>query len=208
MDLNQTGIHTSPGKGKVKIIRPKVSGKFILLGGEKFYIKGVTYGTFRPDANGIQFPPGEIIDMDFSLMVLYGINTVRTYTTPPVYLLDIALKHGLKVMVGLPWEQHITFLDSAERVNTIIKNVKQFVLGCVNHPAILCYAIGNEIPASIVRYYGNKKIERFLHRLYKAVKSIDPDGLVTYVNYPTTEYFRCLSWILIVSMFIWKQKKN
>ena len=186
MAFNQAGF--PPSNKKESIIRPQVSGKFIILGNEKFYIKGVTYGTFRPDEDGIQFPPREIIDMDFSLMALYGINTVRTYTTPPVSLLDIALKHGLKVMVGLPWEQHITFLDSDERVNAIIKNVRQFVSSCVNHPAILCYAIGNEIPAPIVRYYGNKKIEKFLHRLYKEVKRVDPDGLVTYVNYPTTEY--------------------
>jgi O-antigen biosynthesis protein len=169
-------------------IRPKITGKFITLDKEKFYIKGVTYGTFRPDDQGIQFPPREIIEMDFYLMALYGINTLRTYTTPPVYLLDIALKYGLKVMIGLPWEQHIAFLDSLERISSILNKVKEYVRSCVNHPAILCYAIGNEIPAPIVRFYGNKKIETFLHRLYKVVKKIDPEGLITYVNYPTTEY--------------------
>lgn len=173
---------------KEKGIRPKITGKFITVNNEKFYVKGVTYGTFQPDAEGIQFPPREIIEMDFYLMALYGINTIRTYTTPPVYLLDIALKNGLKVMIGLPWEQHITFLDSPERISSILNKVKQYVSSCVNHPAILCYAIGNEIPAPIVRFYGNKKIEAFLHRLYKVVKKIDPEGLVTYVNYPTTEY--------------------
>lgn len=173
---------------KEKTARPKITGKFITLEDEKFYIKGVTYGTFKPDNDGIQFPPKEIVEMDFSLMSLYGLNTVRTYTTPPVYLLDIALKYGLKVMIGLPWEQHITFLDSRKRKNNIIDKVSQCVNSCVNHPAILCYAIGNEIPATIVRYYGNTKIETFLHRLYKAVKKVDPEGLVTYVNYPTTEY--------------------
>src|SRR6266545_3333801 len=32
--------------------------------------------------------------------------------------------------------------------------------------------------------------ERYLERLYRVVKEEDPDGLVTYVNYPTTEYLR------------------
>src|SRR5262249_17242019 len=59
---------------------------------------------------------------------------------------------------------------------------------CAGHPAILCYAIGNEIPSSIVRWHGQRQIERFLERLYWAAKSEDPGSLVTYINYPTTEY--------------------
>jgi glycosyltransferase involved in cell wall biosynthesis len=91
-------------------------------------------------------------------------------------------------MVGLPWEQHITFLDNASRRKDIIKRVREAAISCDQHPAILCYAIGNEIPAPIVRWHGKKKVERFLKDLYKAVKEVDPAGLVTYVNYPTTEY--------------------
>ncbi|HYH16608.1 MAG TPA: glycosyltransferase, partial [Flavisolibacter sp.] len=104
------------------------------------------------------------------------------------YLLDIAMQFDLKVMVGLPWEQHITFLDNPATGKDIVRRVKEGVSSCEKHPAILCYTIGNEIPASIVRWYGKKKIERFLKQLYKAVKSVDPQRLVTYVNYPTTEY--------------------
>ena len=29
--------------------RPEVRGKFIFVGEEKLYVRGVTYGTFRPD---------------------------------------------------------------------------------------------------------------------------------------------------------------
>ena len=65
--------------------------------------------------------------------------------------------------------------------------VRAGVQACAGHPAVLCYAIGNEIPAPIVRWYGNRRVEQYLERLY-AVKDEDPEGLVTYVNYPTTEY--------------------
>ena len=64
------------------------------------------------------------------------------------------------------------------------------VRACAGHPAVLCYAIGNEIPAAIVRWYGNRRVEHYLERLYKAAKDEDPEGLVTYVNYPTTEYLQ------------------
>ena len=53
-----------------------------------------------------------------------------------------------------------------------------------------CYALGNEISASVVRWVGPRRIERYLRRLYDVVKREDPDGVVTYVNYPTTEYLR------------------
>lgn len=165
-----------------------VKGKFLYQGAQKFYIKGVTYGTFRPDVNGIQFPPKAILEKDFSLMAQHGFNALRTYTPPPLYLLDLARQYGLQVMVGLPWEQHITFLDTKTRRQAIIGRIRETVIALENHPAILCYTIGNEIPAPIVRWYGKEKIEGFLQQLYGTVKEVDPDGLVTYVNYPTTEY--------------------
>ena len=182
MGINhETNLQVFTGKLSVK-------GKFLYCGTEKFYIKGVTYGTFKPDTDGVHFPVPEIIEKDFALMAKHGINAVRTYTVPPVYLLDIAQKFQLRVMVGLPWEQHITFLDNPAIKNDIIKRVQAGVSQTANHPAILCYTIGNEIPAPIVRWYGKKKIEHFLKLLYRAVKQIESEALVTYVNYPTTEY--------------------
>ena len=41
-----------------------------------------------------------------------------------------------------------------------------------------------------MRWHGAREIERFLARLHAAAKSEDPEGLVTYVNYPSTEYLR------------------
>jgi cellulose synthase/poly-beta-1,6-N-acetylglucosamine synthase-like glycosyltransferase len=170
--------------------RPKVEGKFITVGNEKFYIKGVTYGTFAPNEEEVQFPEPYVVEQDFALMEAHGINSVRTYTVPPTYLLNLAQRHGLKVMVGLPWEQHITFLDDDSRVQDIIRRVQEGVRSCSNHPAVLCYTVGNEIPAPIVRWYGPERVEKFIHTLYKAIKAVDPEGLVTYVNYPTTEYLQ------------------
>ncbi|MCW3091624.1 MAG: glycosyltransferase [Ferruginibacter sp.] len=171
-----------------KLQKVTVKGKFLHLNNEKFFVKGVTYGTFSPNEAGHQYPSAATIEKDFAMMSYHGINCVRTYTVPPLYLLDIALKYHLKVMIGLPWEQHITFLDTSERKNDIIKRVQQGALSCKGHAAILCFAVGNEIPATIVRWYGKNKVENFLKLLYQAVKKVDPDSLVTYVNFPTTEY--------------------
>jgi len=168
--------------------RPRVAGKFIFIGDEKFYVRGVTYGPFKPEADGSEYHDQQTVERDFALMAASNINTVRTYTMPPRWLLDIALKHELRVMVGLPWEQHITFLDDSRRVRDLERRVREAVRACNGHPALLAYTIGNEIPSPIVRWYGHGRIEKFLERLYWAAKDEDPEGLVTYVNYPSTEY--------------------
>jgi GT2 family glycosyltransferase len=50
------------------------------------------------------------------------------------------------------------------------------------------FAVGNEIPAGIVRWHGQRRIERYLRELYGDVKTAAPDSLFTYVNFPPTEY--------------------
>jgi O-antigen biosynthesis protein len=170
--------------------RPTVSGKFLFAGSEKLSVRGVTYGTFRPQPDGVDYPPRAMVEKDFRLMSESGFNTVRTYTVPPRWLLDVAQEQGLRVLIGLPWEQHIDFLADAARGNSIEERVRAGVRACSGHPAVLAFAIGNEIPAPIVRWLGRRRTEDFLERLYLAAKAEDPGALVTYVNYPSTEFLR------------------
>jgi GT2 family glycosyltransferase len=165
-----------------------VHGKFLHVNGEKFLIRGVTYGPFRPDANG-DYYKGEVdVARDFAAIAAAGANTIRTYISPPLWLLDVAEEYGLKVLVGIAWQQHVTFLDDARTRREIADVVRDTVRRCQRHPAVLGYTLGNEIPSSIVRWYGSKKVERFLRRLFDVAKEEDPTALVTYVNYPATEY--------------------
>ena len=178
--------------------RPTARGKSLFLGDEKLHTRGVTYGTFgSSDGASGGFPPVETVSADFSTMALNGINAVRTYTVPPRWLLDLAHQNGLYVMVGLPWEQHVTFLDDRGRMQSIRERVRAGVRECAGHPAVLCYAIGNEVPSSVVRWHGRRWIEGFLEQLYWDAKREDPGALVTYVNYPSTEYLQ-LSFVDLV----------
>jgi O-antigen biosynthesis protein len=167
--------------------RSQIHGRSILNEGRKLHVRGVTYGTFRP-AGDHPFPPLETARRDFEAMAEAGANALRTYVPPPLWLLDLANQCGLKVMVGLAWEQHVAFLDDPERARGIVAKVGRQVRECEAHPAILCYALGNEIPAPIVRWHGKSRIERFLEQLYREGKEADLEGLFTYVNYPSTEY--------------------
>lgn len=162
-------------------------GKFLSVGDQKFEVRGVTYGTFRSDRFA-GFPEPSVVKRDFAHMAACGFNTVRVYTPPHRWLLDLALESGLRVLAGLPWEQHVAFLDDPQTLRFVETRVRQGVSRCAGHPALLCYAIGNEIPAPIVRWSGRRRVEQHLRRLYDVAKDRDPDGLVTYVNYPSTEY--------------------
>src|SRR5438094_510714 len=156
--------------------RPQARGRSIFVGASKLHVRGVTYGSFR-EHGGAPFPPPARVRADFEAMAATGLDSVRTYHLPPAWLLDLALEHGLRVMVGIPWEQHVTFLDQRGRPKAIEARVREGVRSCAGHPAVLCYAIGNEIPASIVRWHGRQRVERFIERLYLAAKEEDPDAL-------------------------------
>jgi len=165
-----------------------VRGKFLFIGEEKLYVRGVTYGPFRPGQDGTEYPNPARVAQDLEAIAAIGINTIRTYNVPPRWFLDAAQCAHLRVMVGLPWEQHVAFLDDSRTARAIEARLREAVRKCAGHPAVLCYAVGNEIPAGIVRWLGRRRVERFIEKLYRAAKAEDPEALVTYVNFPTTEF--------------------
>ncbi len=163
-------------------------GKFLRLGDERFLVKGVTYGTFAPDAEGVQFPAEHQVAEDFRLMSSLGLNAVRTYTAPRRHLLDEAATRGLHVMVGLPWSQHVAFLDDRHLRRQIRQELVRRVRDLGDHPAVLMFALGNEIPPGVVRWHGRVRVEHFLRELYDDAKAVSPESLFTYVNFPPTEF--------------------
>jgi len=166
----------------------RVHGKFFFVGEQKYFIKGVTYGPFPKGSHGHQFPEYATAETDFAAMVEAGINTVRVFTVPPIWLLDAAEQTGLKLLVGLPWAQHVAFLDSAATQRQIREAIVSGIRGCRRHPAIFAYLIGNEIPPDIIRWHGTEAVRRFLKGLVAAAKAEHPEALVSYANYPSTEY--------------------
>src|SRR3989442_2840538 len=152
----------------VPVARPTVHGKFLFLGDEKFYVRGVTYGAFAPDAGGHEYHDLVMVERDFALMAANGINTVRIpHTTPPPPLLDIALRHGLRVMVGLSAEQYVGYvLDRPPGGPDVEALIRSKVRSVAWHPALLCYAIRDEIPVRMARYIGGSAVKRYLQRLY------------------------------------------
>src|SRR3989441_3228907 len=150
--------NNSPALAAVEA-RPSARGKFIFAGDDKLYVRGVTYGTFRPNDDGDEYPAVDIVARDFARMAARGVNAVRVYTVPPPWLLDSAWRHGLRVMVGLPVERFVGLLaDKKDGLSHLEAVVRAGVRACRGHPAVLCHASGNESPAPVVRWHRRRRI--------------------------------------------------
>jgi GT2 family glycosyltransferase len=166
----------------------RVHGKAFLCAGQRLQINGVTYGPFAANAAGEPFPSPERVRQDFAMMRSTGINSIRTYHLPPGWLLDLADEEGFGILVDIPWRKHLCFLDSVAAQAEARQFVRNAAQRGRKHRCVLAYSIGNEIPPDVVRWHGARRVERFLQDLRDTVKEADPDGLVTYANYPPTEY--------------------
>src|SRR6516225_2457062 len=188
--------------------RTSIDGKFLSAGGETFFVRGISYGAFRPDESGREYADAQLIERDFLQMAALGINTVRIpHTVPSRSLLDIAARHGLRVMVGLSAEQAAGYLIDGNLPRDFVDRYRVKVRICAGHPALLCFSLGNEIMASQARWLGCRRVTRYLHRLYMIAKEEDPQAIITYVNYPTTEYLD-LPFLDMVSFNVYLERKS
>ncbi len=186
---------------------PRVEGKFLSLGGRRFWAKGVTYGSFRANDQGEPFPPfAQLLD-DFAQMRDAGVNTVRIYSPPSDRIADAAAEYDLRLVPDVCWGPRKCELDDPERVRFIFDWTRQHSRRLAGHPAMLMYCIGNEIPPLVVRWYGRERIERFLRELTEIVRGEAPDALVTYVNHPPTEHLH-LPFLDVVSHNVYLEREH
>lgn len=175
----------SEGRQKV---RWRVDGRYLSRGGAKAVPRGVTYGPFPPNDRGEPFPGRSQVAADFELMREAGIDAVRTYVVPPEWLLAVAEECGIGLLMDVPWSKHLCFLDG--------DRARREARDAVHHAAdlggrfanVIGYSVGNEIPADVVRWHGAARVSRFLGTLADVARQADPAGLVTYANFPPTEY--------------------
>src|SRR6202162_6396204 len=168
--------------------RIRAVAKFFFEGERKFFVKGVTYGPFKPDAEGNHLGRPEQVDVDLALMRQAGLNVVRIYHAPPRWFLDQCAAAGMRVLITLPWAKHIEFLRERKARNEIAQAVRAAVGAHAGHPAIFGYLVGNEIASPMVRWLGVRRVTDFVEKLIQIGRAIDPDVLFSYATYPPTEY--------------------
>ena len=168
--------------------RVRVDGKFFRLGEAKFFIKGVSYGPFPGNGNGEPFPERDRTKADFEQLRELGANTLRVYHVPPRWLLDLAGEYGLRFLIDIPWWKTGCFLDGDGHRENARRAVREAVRAGAGHAAVLAYSLVNEIAPDVVRWHGAKAVGAFIDELVIEAKRIDPQCLVTFGNYPPTEY--------------------
>ena len=168
--------------------RVRIDGRLFRVGATDWYLKGFTYGPFRPNRAGQHLPERVRMLEDFAQLRALGCNAIRLYHRPDVALLDDALEHNLRVLIDVPWEKHRCFFEDWDAQENAIKEVRKTARELGRHPAVFAISVANEIPHDIVRFYGTERVERFIEKLVDAAKEEAPDCLVTYTNYPSTEF--------------------
>src|SRR6266576_2355342 len=168
--------------------RIRAVAKFFFEGEKKFFVKGVTYGPFKPDAERNHLGRAEQVDVDLALMRQAGLNVVRIYHAPPRWFLDRCAAAEMRVLVTLPWAKHIEFLRERSTRKQIAEAVRIAVSAHAGHPAIFGYLVGNEISSAMVRWLGAHRVMEFVEELVRIGRAIDPDVLFSYATYPPTEY--------------------
>src|SRR5881398_2401691 len=167
-------------------IRPV--SKFFFEGDRKFFIKGATYGPFKPDAKGNSFGRPEQLDVDLRMMREIGLNLLRVYYPPPEWFLEKCFAAGIRVLITLPWEKHVEFLRQKKVRDDIARKVRNTVRRYVGNPAVLGYLVGNEIASTMARWLGVRRVTEFVEHLVRIGRAEDPNVLFSYATYPPTEY--------------------
>ncbi|MDQ3120552.1 MAG: glycosyltransferase [Verrucomicrobiota bacterium] len=162
--------------------------KFLFEGDRKFFVKGVTYGPFRPDADGDYFGTPEQLDQDLAQMREVGLNLLRIYHSPPIWFLDRCAAAGLRVLITLPWAKHIEFLRGKPARDAVIDSIRAAVRKHAGHPAIFGYLVGNEISSTMVRWLGVRRVTEFLEHLIRIARHESPEVLFSYASFPPTEF--------------------
>jgi len=151
-------------QGKVQL--KKEDGKFQLyVNNEPFYIKGA----------GLEF--GQI-----STVAEHGGNSFRTWRTENgkqtgKEVLDEAQKYGLEVTMGIEVarERHGFDYNDAIAVKEQLERIKEEVLALKDHPALMIWAIGNELNLRSK----NPKVWDAVNDISKMIHEVDGNHLTT-----------------------------
>lgn len=156
-------------------------GKFFRSGGERHWLRAVTYGPF---------PEGMAPDptAEFLRIRSAGFTSIRLFTLPDQKILDAAKSAGLIVFAGLDWRTNEDFISNPALVTSAHVRLNAFLRDHGSHPALGGVYVGNEIPSDLVRWMGPVPVRRTLEDLISLGRSLAPRLLFAYANYPSTEF--------------------
>jgi hypothetical protein len=146
--------------GPVKVeIREENGSVRLYRGGQPYFIKGAVYGG---DPNG-QFPLKEL--------KARGGNSIRSGGTQ---ILDEAQRLGMTVLFNLPMGMELAnkfnYSDPVA-VRQQFEEMKKLVMEFKDHPAVLMWAIGNELEVG----YKDRNVWNAVNDVAKMIHEVDPN---------------------------------
>lgn len=167
----------------------RVAGKYFQTQDDSpWWLNGVTYGPFPPNAAGDPFPEAARLESDLKLAAALGFNTLRLYAPPTTLLRAAARKNGLRLLVTLTWTDHVDFLADGSQRALILESITKQARDLAGDPAVAAILVGNEIEKSLVRWMGPQRVQRFLEELIRRVRGVAPGIPCGYASYPSTGY--------------------
>ena len=178
--------HTPPEKRGLRVV---AAGKFLQLSdGTPHLLRGVSYGPFRPNSRGEPFPEDARLAEDLQHMARLGFNTVRLYELPTEAVLREAEAQGLRLLVGIPWSEHVDFLADSALCREIEARVASACTRLRERACITAFLVGNEIEKTLVRWMKPRRVRAFIEKLIDTARRNAPHTLVSYATYPSTGY--------------------
>ncbi|MFN0076386.1 MAG: glycosyltransferase [Prosthecobacter sp.] len=169
--------------------RVLTAGKFLqLAAGTPFFMRGVSYGPFKPNTRSEPFPEDERLAADLRHIASLGFNTVRLYELPTPAMLREVEALGLRLIVGIPWAEHVDFLSDRGLCRGIEARIAEATARLRDHTCIAAFLVGNEIEKTLVRWMQPERVRDFIENLIDIAHQHAPQTLVSYATYPSTEY--------------------
>ncbi len=163
----------------------KIDSTWTLFVDDKpFEVKGATFGYMEDVAN---------YDSYFKDLQFLGVNTIRLWATndDTIKLLNAAQKHNIKVLIGI-WMRHgrpgmedddsFNYLEDTKGMEDMYNGAIETVKKYKNHPAVLAWAVGNEVYLNMATDPEKEAYSLLLERICSKIKSLDTNHPIASVE--------------------------
>ncbi|MCP4120703.1 MAG: hypothetical protein GY751_02995 [Bacteroidetes bacterium] len=162
----------------------KIDDHWVLtVDGNPFEIKGVTFG----------YDDVENYRHHFKELKFLGVNTIRIWAPNEntEQLLNVAHEYDIKVMVGI-WMRHgrpgmedddsFNYLTDTTGMTAMYSNALATVEKYKDHPAVLMWAVGNEVYLNMATNVEKRAYSELLERICRDIKMVDLSHPITSVE--------------------------
>lgn len=152
----------------------EINGTYVYLNKKRIFLKGVSlHEEYMPFGRTIPYDKRK---EDVESIKSLGFNALRTaHYSHDEDLLDIADKIGLLILEEIPVYQHCNF-KNVKTYNTAENMLKELIKRDINHPSVIWWSVGNEIPLH------QRSCARFIKKLMKFARELDDTRIITCVS--------------------------